>query len=192
MAVSKIKPAEDIELAYASGQRDFGESYVQEFQEKSAALADLPEARFHFIGHLQSNKTRLAASLFHTIHTVSSEKIARRLDNQTEKPLDIYLEVKLSPEDSKSGADPEEIPALAEFVRSCESLRLRGLMTMPPWSEDPEKARPYFRRLREMAAELELDGLSMGMSHDLETAVEEGSTVVRVGTAIFGKREKKQ
>jgi len=192
VAVSKIKPAEDIVAAYEAGQRDFGESYVQEFQQKRAELAELPGARFHFIGHLQSNKTRIAAGLFDAIHTVDSEKIARRLNDQTERPLEIYLEVKLSPEDSKSGAPPEEIPALADFVRSCENLRLEGLMTMPPWSEDAELARPYFRRLRALRDELGLEKLSMGMSHDLEVAVEEGSTLVRVGTAIFGKRVKPQ
>lgn len=192
VAVSKVKPAADIVEAYETGHRDFGESYVQEFQEKSAELPPLPGARFHFIGHLQSNKTRPAAGLFDCIHTVSTNKIARRLNDQTEKPLDIYLEVKLSHEDSKSGADVEEIPALAEFVRSCENLTLRGLMTMPPWSEEAELARPYFRRLRELRDELGLERLSMGMSHDLEVAIEEGSTLVRVGTAIFGKRVRPQ
>ena len=192
VAVSKVKPAEDIVAAYDAGQRDFGESYVQEFRQKRVELPLLPGARFHFIGHLQSNKTRLAASLFDTIHTVASEKIARRLNEQTEKPLEVYLEVKLSPEDSKSGAPPEEIRAVADFVRSCENLRLQGLMTIPPWSEDAEVARPYFRRLRELRDELGLEKLSMGMSHDLEVAVEEGSTLVRVGTAIFGKRVRSQ
>ncbi len=192
VAVSKIKPPEDVVAAYEAGQRDFGESYVQEFQDKRASLPALPDARFHFIGHLQSNKTRPAAGLFDVIHTVSSEKIARRLNEQTERPLDIYLEVKLSPEDAKNGMDAADLPAVADFVRSCENLRLRGLMTMPPWSDDPEPARPYFRTLRELRDELGLEGLSMGMSHDLEVAIEEGSTLVRVGTAIFGERVKPQ
>lgn len=192
IAVSKVKPAEDIVAAYEAGQRDFGESYVQEFQQKRAELPELPGARFHFIGSLQSNKTRIAAGLFDSIQTVASEKIARRLNDQTDKPLGIYLEVKLSPEDSKGGAAPEEIPALADYVRSCENLRLRGLMTMPPWSDDAELARPYFKKLRAMRDELGLEELSMGMSHDLEVAIEEGSTMVRVGTAIFGKRVRPQ
>lgn len=192
VAVSKVKPATDIVAAYEAGQRDFGESYVQEFQQKRAEMPELPGARFHFIGHLQSNKTRVAAGLFDAVHTVDSEKIARRLNDQTERPLDIYLEVKLSPEDSKSGAAPDEIPTLVDFIRTCENLRLEGLMTMPPWSEDAELARPYFRRLRALRDELGLEELSMGMSHDLEVAVEEGSTLVRVGTAIFGKRVKPQ
>ncbi|MBI1358041.1 MAG: YggS family pyridoxal phosphate-dependent enzyme [Acidobacteria bacterium] len=192
VAVSKVKPAADIVEAYEAGQRDFGENYIQEFQDKSRALPDLPGARFHFIGHLQSNKTRIAAELFHAVHTVDSEKLARRLNDQTERPLDVFLEVKLSPEDSKNGADPADVPALAQFVGSCENLRLRGLMTMPPWSEDPEVARPYFRRLRALRDELGLPDLSMGMSHDLETAIQEGSTLVRIGTAIFGKRIRPQ
>ena len=191
VAVSKIKPAADIVAAYEAGQREFGENYVQEFAAKRAELPALPGARFHLIGSLQSNKSRLAGELFDCIQTVHSEKLARRLDEQAARPLDVFLEVKLSEEESKSGAAPDELSALAALVRSLPSLRLRGLMTMPPWSDDPEAARPYFRRLRELAARHGLAELSMGMSHDLETAVEEGSTMVRVGTAIFGRRERK-
>jgi pyridoxal phosphate enzyme (YggS family) len=192
VAVSKIKPAQDIVEAYEAGQRDFGENYVQEFQAKRAELPELPGARFHLIGHLQSNKSRVACEIFDVVQTVDSEKLARRLNDQTEKPLDVFLEVKLSEEDAKHGADPACAGALTSYVRQCPNLRLRGLMTMPPWSDDPEAARPYFRRLRELAEKHGLQELSMGMSHDLETAIEEGATIVRVGTAIFGKRPKPQ
>ncbi len=192
VAVSKVKPATDIVAAYEAGQRDFGESYVQEFQAKRSELPDLPGARFHLIGHLQSNKSRIATELFDAIQTVDSEKLARRLNDQTEKPLDVFFEVKLSAEEAKRGIDPEQIGALRAFVSGCENLRLRGLMTMPPWSADPEKARPYFRRLRALAEEHGLAELSMGMSHDLDVAIAEGATIVRVGTAIFGKRVKPQ
>ena len=189
IAVTKVFPASAIREAYELGVRDFGENYLQEFEGKSLGVRDLPEARFHLIGHLQSNKSTRAAELFHAIDTVDTAKLARRLD-AVGKPLDVMLEVKLSPEDSKSGAEPAELPDLIAVVRACPNLRLRGLMTMPPWSDDPEPSRPYFRRLRELAAEHSLAELSMGMSHDLEVAIEEGATHVRVGTALFGKRKK--
>ena len=187
LAVSKVKPASDILAAYEAGQRHFGENYVQEFQQKAAGLGELPGAVFHFIGKLQSNKTATAAELFQVIQTVDGEKIARRLNNAG-KPLDVFLEVKLSEEESKGGLSEEHMPAVKQYVEQCENLRLRGLMVMPPWSDDPEHARPYFRRCRELAERYGLRELSMGMSHDLEVAIEEGSTLVRVGTAIFGKR----
>ena len=189
LAVTKIFPASAIREAYQLGLRDFGENYVQEFDSKAPAVADLAGARFHFIGHLQSNKTRRAAELFHAIQTVDSAKIARRLD-EAGRPLDIMLEVKLSGEDAKSGAGPADLPELIAAVRQCPHLRLTGLMTMPPWSDDPEAPREIFRRLRELGQLHGLPQLSMGMSHDLETAIEEGSTCVRVGTALFGKRTK--
>ena len=189
LAVTKIFPASAIHEAHDLGLREFGENYVQEFEGKAPEVSGLEGARFHLIGHLQSNKSAKAAELFQTIQTVDSAKLARRLD-ATGKPLDIMLEVKLAEEDAKSGADPAELPALAEAVRACSHLRLLGLMTMPPWSEDPEAPRPSFRRLRELAESLGLKQLSMGMSADLETAIEEGSTCVRVGTALFGKRQK--
>ncbi len=188
VAVSKIKPAPDILEAYSGGQRHFGENYVQEFHVKKEQLGELPGAVFHLIGKLQSNKTKPASGLFDVIQTVDSVKIARRLNEQTERRLDVFLELKLSDEDTKSGLAEQELPAVKEFIQSCENLRLRGLMGMPPWSEDPERTRPYFRRLRRAAERLGLPDLSMGMSHDLETAIEEGATLVRVGTAIFGKR----
>jgi len=152
-------------------------------------VADLGGARFHLIGHLQSNKSRRACELFQVIQTVDSAKLARRLDEGA-RPLDIMLEVKLSEEQAKSGAAPSELPALIASVRTCPNLRLLGLMTMPPWSDDPEVSRPYFRQLRELASQHSLPQLSMGMSHDLEAAIEEGATCVRVGTALFGKRMK--
>jgi PLP dependent protein len=187
LAVTKVFPAAAIRAAYDLGLRDFGENYVREFEGKAPEVADLSGARFHLIGHLQSNKSAKAAELFQAIQTVDSPKLARRL-NEAGRPLDVMLEVKLSPEEAKSGAGSEDLPELIAAVRECSNLRLLGLMTMPPWSEDPEAARPYFQRLRQLAQCHGLPQLSMGMSHDLETAIEEGSTCVRVGTALFGQR----
>jgi pyridoxal phosphate enzyme (YggS family) len=188
VAVTKVFPASAIRDAYDLGLRVFGENYLQEFESKYPEVRDLPEARFHLIGHLQSNKAKRAAELFDTIQTVDGEKLARRLD-AVGKPLDVMLEVKLSEEESKHGADPAELPALIAAVRSCPNLKLGGLMTMPPWSDESERSRPYFRRLRELGAEHGLTQFSMGMSHDLEVAIEEGATHVRVGTALFGRRK---
>jgi pyridoxal phosphate enzyme (YggS family) len=189
LAVTKIFPASVILEAYDLGLRDFGENYVQEFEDKAPAVRGLAGARFHLIGHLQSNKSKRAAELFDDIQTVDAPKLARRL-NESGRALDVMLEVKLSSEDAKSGAAPEELPDLIAAVRACPNLHLLGLMTMPPWSDDPEAARPYFRRLRDLAERHSLTQLSMGMSHDIEAAIEEGSTCVRVGTALFGKRKK--
>jgi pyridoxal phosphate enzyme (YggS family) len=189
LAVTKVFPASVIREAYGLGLRDFGENYVQEFESKAPEVADLADARFHLIGHLQSNKSKKAIELFQVIQTVDSAKLARRL-NESERPIDVMLEVKLSAEEAKSGAAPEQLEELIAAVRGCANLRLKGLMTMPPWSDDPEASRPYFRRLRELGEQHEVEQLSMGMSHDLETAIEEGSTCVRVGTALFGKRRK--
>lgn len=189
LSVTKVFPAEVILEAYAIGLRDFGENYVQEMERKAPALAQLAEARFHLIGHLQSNKTKKAAELFRSIDTVDSTKLARRLDAEA-RPLDVMIEVKLSEEEAKSGADPAEVPAIVEAIRTSANLRLTGLMTVPPWSEDAERSRPYFARLRELAKAHGVEGLSMGMSNDLEVAIEEGATWVRVGTALFGKRRK--
>jgi len=195
IAVTKRFPPSLIREAYHVGLRRFGENYVQEFEGKLSGLADLTEARYHLIGHLQSNKAKRAAQLFDVIETVDSARLARRLDEVPAElrrsragPLEVLLEVKLSGEEAKSGAAPEELNALVEAVRACPSLELTGLMTMPPWSEDPEASRPYFRGLRELAEGLGLRKLSMGMSHDLEVAIEEGATEVRVGTALFGPR----
>ena len=188
VAVSKRKPPKDIVAAYEAGQREFGENYVQEFESKASALPPLPGAHFHLIGKLQSNKAKRAAGLFSTIHTLDSAKLVHRLDRYGSN-LEVFLEVKLSPEESKSGIDPEDLDALHDAAASTDRLRLAGLMTMPPWNADPECSRPYFRQLRLLAERHRLEGLSMGMSHDLEVAIEEGATHVRVGTAIFGPRE---
>lgn len=193
IAVTKVFPAEAIRAAYEAGLRDFGENYVQEFERKLPALADLPGARFHLIGHLQSNKARRAVQAFDVIQTVDSARLARRLDDAAAelKPgaRPVMIEVKLSPEKTKSGVAPEELAALVEAVRACTHLELCGLMTMPPFSDNPEDSRPYFRRLRELAEAFGLAGLSMGMSQDFEVAIEEGATHVRIGTALFGPRE---
>jgi pyridoxal phosphate enzyme (YggS family) len=190
VAVTKVFPASAIAEAYELGIRDFGENYVQEFEGKAPPVANLPGARFHLIGHLQSNKARKAAELFQVIETVDTPKLARRLD-EAGKSMEVFLEVKLSPEEAKSGVDPGELAPLRDAVRACPNLRLLGLMTMPPWSDDPEQTRPYFRRLRELGDRAGLNCFSMGMSHDFEAAIEEGATHVRVGTALFGPRKKK-
>lgn len=189
VAVTKKFSATVIREAYACGLRVFGENYVQEFAEKRPALSGLSDAQFHLIGHLQSNKARQAAELFHTVETVDSEKLARRL-NEIGRPLEVMIEVKLSPEGTKAGAAPKELPGLIEAIRACPNLRLTGLMTMPPWNPDPETIRPFFRRLAELGQIHRLPKLSMGMSHDLEAAIEEGATHIRVGTALFGLRPK--
>src|SRR5271157_3066319 len=137
LAVTKVFPAETVRAAYDLGLRDFGENYVQEFEGKAPQLTDLAGARFHLIGHLQSNKSRKAVELFQVVQTVDSPKLARRL-NEAAAAIEVMLEVKLSPEQAKSGAAPEELPELIAAVRECPSLRLFGLMTMPPWSDDPE------------------------------------------------------
>jgi len=189
LAVTKKFPASVIQEAYALGLREFGENYVQEFETKRVDLGNLSGARFHLIGHLQSNKSKVAAAAFDVIQTVDSQKLARRLDSE-QKPLDVMIEVKLSDEQAKAGAAPDEVPALVEAIRACPHLRLLGLMTMPPWSDDAEPSRPYFARLRALAEANGLNQLSMGMSHDLEVAIEEGATMVRIGTALFGPRKK--
>ena len=189
VAVTKKFSAEVVREAYSLGLRVFGENYVQEFVSKQPALSDLHDAQFHLIGHLQSNKSRVASELFGVIETVDSTKLARRL-NDEHKQLEVMIEVKLSSEDAKAGSAPEELPDLIDGIRSCEYLHLTGLMTMPPWDENPEHTRPYFRELAQLARQHNLPKLSMGMSHDLETAIEEGATHVRVGTALFGPRPK--
>jgi PLP dependent protein len=189
IAVTKKFPAALMREAHSLGMRDFGENYVQEFEVKHPEVSDLEGARFHLIGHLQSNKARKAADIFQVVETIDSVKLAQRLDSMGSK-LEVMIEVKLSEEDSKAGAAPEEIAAIVEAARASQNLTLTGLMTMPPWNEDPEVTRPYFRRLAALAREHGLPKLSMGMSHDLEAAIQEGSTHVRVGTALFGKRPK--
>jgi PLP dependent protein len=196
MAVSKVHPVEFILEAYAAGQRLFGENRVQEFQEKSKHLATLTDAKFHLIGPLQSNKTAKAAELFDAIDAVDSLKIAQRLNATAAtlgKRLPLLIEVKLSHEESKHGVEPAELLTLLAAMEDLESVEAVGLMTVPPWSEDAETARPYFRELRRLREESvvrfpKLTQLSMGMSNDFTVAIEEGSTCVRVGTALFGRR----
>jgi len=196
IAVTKKFAPNVIREAFLLGIRDFGENYVQEFQGKDDHVADLLEARFHLIGHLQGNKARPAAELFDVIQTVDAPKLAQRLNGLIAKSdgeirlKEIMLEVKLSDEEAKEGVAPADLPALIEAVRACEHLKLTGLMTMPPFSNKPEDSRPYFRQLAELARAHNIDGLSMGMSHDLEVAIEEGATHIRVGTALFGARPK--
>jgi hypothetical protein len=193
LAVTKIFSADAIRDAYELGLREFGENYVQEMEQKAPLVADLKGARFHLIGHLQSNKTKRAAQLFSAIDSVDSLKLARRLDADRDPeagPLDVMIEVKLSHEDAKTGAPADDVPAILDFIRSSRNLAARGLMSVPPWSENAEDSRPYFARLRELGEKLGLKELSMGMSNDLEVAIEEGATWVRVGTALFGRRKK--
>ncbi len=197
MAVSKMHPADAVIEAYAAGLRLFGENRVQEWQEKSVLLAHLTDIDVHLIGPLQSNKTARAAELFKAIDSVDSLKVATRLNSSAaalNKQLPILIEVKLSHEDSKHGILPAELPALLSQLASLESLQPAGLITVPPWSEEAELSRPYFRELRRLrdaslVACPTLTQLSMGMSNDFAVAIEEGSTCIRIGTALFGKRQ---
>ncbi|WFF40907.1 YggS family pyridoxal phosphate-dependent enzyme [Salinicola endophyticus] len=198
LAVSKTKPAAMLRQAYDAGQRAFGENYLQEALEKQAQLAALDDIEWHFIGALQSNKTRDVAEHFAWVHSVEREKIARRLSDQrppTLAPLNVCLQLNVSGEASKAGVDAEALPALAEALLGLPNLRLRGLMALPAPSDDPARQREAFRAvrvafegLRTRFPEAPLDTLSMGMSGDLEAAVAEGATLVRLGTAIFGSR----
>ena len=193
VAVSKKFSADHLREVYTAGLREFGENYVQEFADKRPQLDDLADAKYHFIGHLQSNKARLACQLFAVVQTADSAKLLSRLDaaaGELGSKLEVMLEVKLSGEESKSGALPEEVPALLEAGSRCSHLTVSGLMTMPPWNIDPEHSRPYFRQLAAIAGHAGLKKISMGMSGDLEVAIEEGATIVRVGTALFGPRAK--
>lgn len=195
LAVSKTRPAEDIATAHAAGQRLFGESYLQEAEQKIRALAGL-DIVWHYIGRIQSNKTRPIASLFDWVHGLDDARHARRLNDQRpagHKPLAVCLQINLSGEQSKGGIAPDEAEALATEITALPNLRLRGLMTLPAPSDDRDRQRAVFRQLRELRDQLNergfgLDTLSMGMSGDLEAAVCEGATLVRIGTAIFGPR----
>ena len=193
LAVSKTKPAEAIRQAFAAGTRDFGENYLQEALEKQLELSDLP-LTWHFIGPIQSNKTKPIAEHFAWVHSVDRLKIAQRLSDQRPAhlpALNICLQVNVSGEASKSGCNPDELPALAQAVTQLPNLRLRGLMTIPEPTDNPNEQRAAFARLRELQQDLnlDLDTLSMGMSHDLEAAIAEGATWVRIGTALFGARD---
>lgn len=195
VAVSKTKPAEAIRIAYAAGQRDFGENYVQELVDKAKVLDDLPDLRWHFIGSLQRNKAKPATNLSAMIHTVDRDELVVELDKRAfsrGKPLDVLIEVNVGDETSKSGAALENLPKLLENARNAKNLRVKGLMAIPPFLDDPEAVRPYFVKLRTLrdahGGPAELPELSMGMSHDCHVAIAEGATLVRVGTAIFGSR----
>jgi pyridoxal phosphate enzyme (YggS family) len=203
MAVTKTQPAERIREAYDAGHRLFGENRVQDFAAKAGALRDLQNAEWHMIGHLQTNKAAKTAELFRAVDSVDSLKLAEKLDaaaRQFGRRLDVLIEINVGGEAAKSGVAPD-VSALEELLLAAprlEALVFRGLMTVPPFTDDPEGARPYFRKLRELRAAIAarklpavaMSQLSMGMSHDFEVAIEEGSTCVRVGTAIFGGRTK--
>lgn len=203
MAVTKTHPSEPIIEAYAAGHRLFGENRVQEFAEKVGALGNLRDADFHMIGHLQSNKAAKAVEVFHAIDSLDSVKLGDRLNAAAAmlgKTVSVLIEINIGGEEAKSGIAPGS-PELKEMLRAAPGwshLHVQGLMTVPPFTENQEGARPYFRRLRELRDQLaarklpalNFEQLSMGMSHDFEVAIEEGSTCVRVGTAIFGERPK--
>jgi len=195
VAVSKTFPPEDIRAAFACGQRAFGESYVQEALEKINDLNDLP-LEWHFIGPIQSNKTRAIAETFQWVHSVDRLRVAQRLSDARPAllpPLQVCLQVNISGEASKSGVAAAEVALLAEQVSHLSNVRLRGLMTVPRPTDDQEAQRAAFRSMRELldslrARDIALDTLSMGMSDDLEAAIQEGATIIRVGRAIFGER----
>lgn len=199
IAISKTHPTSVVEGGLKAGLTDFGENRVQEAEEKIAAVGRT-KARWHLVGHLQANKARRAVELFDCLHSLDSVDLAKRLDRlcidtgRAEFP--VLIQIKLGGEATKTGIDPGELPELLNALRSCERVRLIGLMVLPPYFENPDCARPFFKTLRELRDELKLQGhfgegageLSMGMTHDFEIAIEEGSTMVRVGTAIFGAR----
>ncbi len=188
VAVTKTFPASDVDEAILAGMTDVGENKVQEARDKKPAVAGA--ARWHLIGHLQSNKAKDAVQLFDVIQTIDSEALAEKIARAAEsvgKVQDVLLQVNIGREPQKSGVAPEETPALAKRIAAFSSLRLAGLMTIPPVGE-AEELRPYFRELRAMRDDLGLMELSMGMSDDFEIAIEEGATIIRVGRAIFGQR----
>lgn len=200
IAVSKVKPAEQVEEAFHAGQKLFGESYVQEFRDKQP-LVEAP-VQWHFIGGLQSNKVKYLRSKVMMIHSVDRLSLAEEIDRQWEKidgAVEILLQVNVGDEASKSGCDPENLESLVRSIAPLSNLRIKGLMCLPPHSDDPEQVRPFFKQLRKLSEQIdrlqlpgvEISELSMGMSGDFEVAVEEGATLVRVGTAIFGARIKK-
>jgi pyridoxal phosphate enzyme (YggS family) len=200
IAISKTHPPHLIQKLIELGATDLGENRVQEAQEKIPQIGQT-NARWHLVGHLQANKARRAVALFDVIHSLDSIDLARRLDRLCievgKQSLPLLIQVDLGGEETKSGINEQELPRLAETVQQLERLALIGLMTLPPFFDDPEQARPYFRRLRELRDELAGKGafgeskgeLSMGMTHDFEVAIEEGATMVRIGTAIFGERD---
>ena len=199
VAVSITFPSEAIRSAYELGLRHFGENRVQEWESKRSSVADL-DATWHLIGHLQSNKARRAASLFNRVDSVDSVALAHKLDAAAvseAKRLRVLIEVHLGGEETKSGMQEADLPSLAESIARLPHLELLGLMAIPPYFDESERVRPYFRRLRELRDQIgaqigmPLNVLSMGMSHDFEIAIEEGATEIRVGTALFGQRSNK-
>ncbi len=193
IAVSKRKPASAIRAAYELGVRDFGENYVQELSSKREQLEDLHDIRWHLIGHLQSKKARQVAPIVHAVHTMDSAKLVHELSRRAHavgRQIEAFVEVNLAEEPQKAGATPGQLPALVEVLTEAPSLRLVGLMAIPPAAETGDALRSRFRQLRDLAAEQSppLSRLSMGMSADFEVAIEEGATEVRVGTGIFGAR----
>lgn len=202
VAVSKTQPAAAIREAYAAGQRDFGENYVQELVQKAEELRDLPELRWHFIGHLQRNKARFVAPLAALVHTVDTPELAGELAKRLVaapgtqgRRLSVLVEVSIAGEEQKHGAAPGELGALLDAIEALPALALRGLMCVPPLTADPADARPHFDALRALrdrhGGRARLPELSMGMTQDLEHAVAAGASLVRVGTAIFGARAAK-
>lgn len=191
VAVSKRHPASAVREAWEAGQRVFGENYAQELVDKAEVLEGLEGLEWHFIGHLQRNKAKPVARVGAVVQTVDSARLARALAHRAEaegRTLDVFLQVDVAGEAQKAGCTPEALPSLAAEVRALAGLRCRGLMTIPPFEATPEANRPRFAHLARLARELGVEGLSMGMSADLDVAVEEGATLVRVGTAIFGPR----
>lgn len=191
LAVSKGHSEEAIRVAYAAGLREFGENYAQELAVKAAALSDLEDIRWRFIGHLQRNKIKFVERARASIDTVDSGRLAEAISHRAttqETEVELLLQVNVGDESQKSGCSPEEVPALVEAVRNLPNLSLRGLMTVAPHFEDLERVRPVFASLRKLAEAEGLPEISMGMTHDLEPAIEEGATMLRIGTAIFGPR----
>ncbi|MBN1656488.1 MAG: YggS family pyridoxal phosphate-dependent enzyme [Deltaproteobacteria bacterium] len=191
LAVAKGHPHTAIRAAYAAGQREFGENYMQELAAKSSQLEDLADIRWRFIGHLQQNKAKEAARIGCAVDALDSVRVAQTLGHRAQvlgRRLDVMIQVNVAGEPQKAGCALEELPGLVETVRSTPALNLQGLMVIPPAVDDAELNRPWFRTLRQLATRYALGELSMGMSDDVEVAVEEGTTMVRVGTAIFGER----
>src|SRR2546430_16108513 len=187
IAVTKTVPAEKIREAVGAGIADIGENRLQEALSKREALRDLPLA-WHFIGHLQTNKAKKVVEHFDWIQCVDRRELAEKLNHTAAKSLPVLIEVNMGGEVTKSGIDPSHLQTFIEDLAGYERLRLRGLMTIPPFFDNPEHVRPYFRKLREVSERFNLPELSMGMSHDFEVAIEEGATMVRIGTLLFGER----
>ncbi len=201
IAVSKTWPPAAIQVLYDAGVRHFGENYVQEWQEKVEALPE--DIRWHFVGHLQSNKAKYIVNDVAVVHSVDRKSVIKKLNRRADDPVDVLLQVNVAGDDNKSGVAPDEVLRLLEMATARDDLRVRGLMTLPPYADTPEDNRGYFKRLREllepcqqwlkerdgMQRHLPCDQLSMGMSNDFEVAIEEGATMIRVGSALFGPRQ---